>query len=51
MLYTYTISMKKRRLLTTYYWERIVAHGGKLLEMNLEYLPMGLTTEYKQPTK
>ena len=39
------------RLFTPYYWERIVTHGGKLLEMNLEYLPMGLTTEYGQPTQ
>ena len=37
------------RLLTPYYWERIVKYGGKLLEMNLADLQMGLTTEYGQP--
>ena len=41
----------KRRLFTPYYWERIVTLGGKLLEMNLEDLPIGLTTEYGQPKK
>ena len=51
MISTYKISREKRRLLSTYYWERIVTHGGELLELNLEDLLMGLTTKYGQPTK
>ena len=26
-------------------------HGGKLLEINLEYFPMGLTTKHRQPAQ
>ena len=51
MVYTSTIRRVERRLFTPYYRERIVTLGGKLLEMNLGDLPMGLTTEYGQPTQ
>ena len=51
MIYKSTISMGKRRILTPYYWERIVTYGGKLLEINLKDLPMGFTTKYGQPTQ
>ena len=38
-------------MLTPYHWERIVRHGVKLLEMDLEDSPIGLTTKYSQPTQ
>ena len=41
----------KMILLTPYYREMIVILGGKILEMNVGYLPMGLTNDYRQPTQ
>ena len=51
MLSTSTIIRAERRLLTPYYWERIVTLGGKLLEINLGYLPMVMAIECGQPTQ
>ena len=45
------MSRVKRKLLTSYYWEKIVALGGKMLEMNLVDFPMELKTEFEHPTK
>ena len=51
IIYTSTIIRGERRLLTPYSSERIVTHGGMLLKMNMEDLPIILTTKYGQPTQ